>query len=112
MDTQNLTIKKCPKCERKFVVDKGFYKNISQSDGYSTYCKDCEKAFRVDTYQKNKEYVLDNHLWTEIDKVEQCKRCGLVRRRTAYTRAKGRWFIEFYVNKRWQPEPVKCVIIK
>lgn len=112
MGTQTLTIKKCPRCEKKFVADKGFYKSCSNADGYEWYCKQCQKTLKVERYHRDKDYVLDNHLWTEVDGVEQCSRCKLVRRKIANYRMKDRWFIEFYVNKKWQSEPVKCIIIK
>lgn len=47
-------MKTCPKCKvEKQVCD--FYKNRSQSSGYSYYCKDCAKEVQRRIYAENPE---------------------------------------------------------
>lgn len=38
-------IKKCPKCKEEKQVDY-FYKNRTKKDGYSDWCKECNKVFK------------------------------------------------------------------
>jgi len=78
-------IKRCPNCgEIKYVGS--FYKHKGTSDGYSAYCKECEKLRRKDYYDKNKdEYLSRQKLWRSEHKERLRKQ-----RRSQYLRNRDR----------------------
>jgi hypothetical protein len=113
MDTTNLYCKVCPKCNKKFVAEKGFTKDSFTKDGYYTYCKICKREQENALYAKQKGYVFDYHQWEEPDSFGMiyCKRCG-IKSKDVGNVIKNHWHKEYFVKGKWQKEHVECIINK
>lgn len=52
----------CTKCNRKLKIVNSFHKCSVREDGFSAYCKDCNKKYRREHYLKNKEKIIKQTL--------------------------------------------------
>lgn len=49
--------KTCPRCERSFQLEVGFYRDKTKGDGYSTHCRTCRSAKDMRWRRKNPQYA-------------------------------------------------------
>ncbi len=101
----------CPKCEKKKDLEYGYYKDPSTASGYHSWCKVCMKDYSTEYEHKKKDYTFKHHLWEEFDKYNQqeCKRCGLLKKREPHIWKLGKWVFLYYVNKEWTLDKQPCI---
>ena len=105
-----LTIKTCKSCNKRFVLDKGFYKAENNKDGYSNYCKSCYNQKNIDRETKKKE---GNHILHKFisfgDLRDKCERCSLLRKRIPLQWKTNQYAYRYLVDNQWVREkPYKC----
>jgi hypothetical protein len=88
-------VKKCYRCPRRFVLEKGFYRRADGS--YSSHCKLCHKEIAAESQRKKSSGRRVIHKFAD----DKCIKCGLLRRRTPILHRFGRYYPEYFVNKEW-----------
>ena len=111
---ENTITKVCTKCGKTKVIEIGFYKNPSNKDGYRGSCKVCDEARKRENDIEKRDGKYDIHTWksTGSYNIDQCQRCGVLRKKEAYTKKVGHWLKSYLVDGKWTDDrPQVCQLI-
>lgn len=101
-----LNIKTCCTCNKRFVVEKGFYQ---RSDGtYYTECKSCHNERTSINASKLLEGKRIKHKWDTELGIGKCIRCGLKRHKSAHMTFVGRYVYKYLINNQWEKNLPSC----
>ena len=106
----NLITKSCKTCNKRFVLNKGFYKSYTNKDEYNHDCKSChnEKSKKRKAKKLEGNHML--HKYTPFgDLIDKCERCFLLRKRLPLQWKTNQYSYRYLVNNEWSKErPKKC----
>ena len=95
-----LNIKTCCTCNRRFVVEKGFYQ---RSDGtYYGECKSCHNEIFMAV--KLVKFIIRGRYRGRNFYI----RCGLKRHKSAHMTFVGRYVNKYLINNQWEKELPPC----
>lgn len=103
MTTIQEEIRTCTKCEKRYVLSKGFGKTNGY---YRNVCKRCRGDQESDRKAKIPR-TFQKHLFREGNK---CVRCGIKRKLKAHFRIQNRWLTEYLVNGEWTMDKPVCKV--
>jgi 5-methylcytosine-specific restriction endonuclease McrA len=92
-------VKKCPKCQNSYDYS-SFTRDKSRKDGFSCYCKPCEKAKLADYYVKNTSKINARNIANHYANREQALQRGKRWRKNNPDYAKNSAQIKAQVRKR------------
>ncbi|HLZ61175.1 MAG TPA: hypothetical protein VKR06_29850 [Ktedonosporobacter sp.] len=94
--------KRCPKCQQ-YLPRERFYRNATQSDGLSSYCRECSSVLYLARQTRLRARTADELCEQQRKEIKQCTKCQEVKP-----------ISDFYKNKGWidgfHPYCKKCVI--